>query len=100
MADQWPERQGEPYPESKFERKKSDRENRSGAQPTPQKPSHHDLQPTDDQERGEQQNSGLYADCLKWPLAVRRKPQERPDLTGRREVPDPVGARQTETEFH
>ena len=90
--------QGESNPESEFEWKKSDREHRSGAQATPQKPSRHDLQPTDDQERDEQQNSGWYADSLKWPPAVRRKTEERPDLTGRREVADPVSARQTETE--
>jgi hypothetical protein len=39
-----------------------------------------------------------YANSLKWPSTVRREPEERPDLTGPREVPDRVGARQTETE--
>src|SRR5215210_4239997 len=97
-AERWPQRQGESNPESEFEWKKGDREHRSGAEASPQRPSRHDLQPTHDQERDEQQNSGSYADSLKWPPTVRRKPEERPDLTGPREVPDPVGARQTETE--
>jgi hypothetical protein len=96
-AERWPQRQGESNPESDFEWKKSDREHRSGAHATPQKPSRHNLQPTDDQERDEQRNSGSYADSLKWPPAVRRKTEECPDLTGRREVPDPVGTRQTKT---
>jgi hypothetical protein len=78
---------------------KGDREHRSGVQATPQEPSRHDFQPTDDQERDQQQNSGSYADCLEWPIALGRKPQERPDLTGRPEAEDPVGTRQTETEF-
>jgi hypothetical protein len=66
-AERWPQRQAESNPESEFEWKKCDREHRSGAQATPQKPSRHDLQPTDDQERDEQRNSGSYADSLKWP---------------------------------
>src|SRR5215212_8734718 len=97
-AERWPKRQGEADPESEFDRKEDDREHRSGAPTTPQKPSRHDLQPTDAQERDEQRNGGSYADSLKWPPTVRRKPEERPDLTGPREIPDRVGARQTETE--
>src|SRR5215208_1578755 len=97
-AEQWPKRQGEANPESEFDRKEGDREHRSGAPTTPQKPSRHDLQPTDAQERHEQRNGGSYADSLKWPSTVRRKPEERPDLTGPREIPDRVGARHTETE--
>src|SRR5687768_7175869 len=92
-AERWSQWQGESNPESEFERKKSDREHRSGAQTTPQKPSRNDLQPADDQEPDEQRNGSSYADCLEWPPTVRREPEERPDLTGRREVPDPVGAR-------
>src|SRR5215217_9218054 len=97
-AERWPKRQGEANPESEFDRKEGDREHRSGAPTTPQKPSRHDLQPTDAQERDEQRNGSSYADALEWPSTVRRKPEERPELTGSREVPDPVGARQTETE--
>jgi hypothetical protein len=66
-AEQWPQGQGKSNPVSELEWKKSDREHRSGAQATPQKPSRHDLQPTDDQERDEQRNSGSYAESLKWP---------------------------------
>src|SRR5215210_3602015 len=66
-AERWPQRQGESNPKSQFEWNKSDREHRSGAQATPQKPPRHGLQPTDDQERDEQRNSASYADALKWP---------------------------------
>jgi hypothetical protein len=44
--------------------------------------------------------SGRFASTSLPPPAVRRKTEERPDLTGCREVPDPVGARQTESESH
>jgi hypothetical protein len=97
-AERWSKRQGEADPESEFDRKEGEREHRSGAPATPQEPSHYDLQPTNAQERDEQRNGGSYADSLKWPLTVGRKPEERPDLAGPREVPDRVGARQTETE--
>src|SRR5215207_7311920 len=95
-AERWPKRQGKSNPESEFYRKEGEREHRSGAPSTPQEPSRHDLQPTNAQERDEQRNGGSYADSLEWSSTVRRKPEERPDLTGPREVPDPVGARQTE----
>jgi hypothetical protein len=97
-AERWPKRQGESDPESEFEWKKCDREHRSGTPTTPQKPSRQDLQPTDAQERHEQRNGSSYANSLEWPPTVRRKPEEGPDLTGPREIPDPVGTRQTETE--
>ena len=97
-AERWPKRQGKSNPESEFYRKEGEREHRSGAPSTPQEPSRHDLKPTDAQKSDEQWNGGSYADSLKWPPTVRRKPEERPDPTGRREVPDRVGARQTEAE--
>src|SRR5215212_11812949 len=84
-AERWPQWQGESAPESEFDRKKGDREHRSGAQTTPQEPSGHDLKPTDDEERDEQRDGGSYSDCLERPPAVGRKPEERPDPTGRRE---------------